>query len=366
MSTTSITIHPIRIPGSLESRDAEDFVASSELANLVTGLLWGNNDLWVSPAVRLEGARPNDYEQSLLWAAKDGDRHVGRAVLEMTKQDNLHNAYVHVMIHPGFRRQGIARELLRTAEASAQDHGRRVLQSYSEHPADFDPDGADVLRPRTGTGSLPGNSAAVRFAQSHGYELEQVERFSVLGLPADAAKVASLEAQAAAKAAGYRLLVWEDTCPEEFVDQYALLRQRMSTDVPLGEIDYEEEAWDRARVRQGEEELRRKGGRTLVVAALHLHSGELAGHTFLDCYPEKPDVVYQEDTLVLRTHRGHSLGMLMKAHNLLQVGRLWPEGQRLLTWNAAENEHMLAINDALGFVPAGYEAAWQKRLGARA
>ena len=109
MSTTSITIQPIRIPESLETSDAEDFVASSELANLVTGLLWGNNDLWVSPAVRLEGARANDYEQSLLWAAKDGDRHVGRAVLEMTKRDNLHSAFVYVMVHPGFRRQGIAR-----------------------------------------------------------------------------------------------------------------------------------------------------------------------------------------------------------------------------------------------------------------
>lgn len=363
MSTTSITIQPIRIPESLETSDAQDFVASSELANLVTGLLWGNNDLWVSPAVRLEGARANDYEQSLLWAAKDGDRHVGRAVLEMTKRDNLHNAFVHVMVHPGFRRQGIARELLRTAEASAQDHGRSVLQSYSEHRAGFDPEAADVLRAKTGTGALPGSSAAVCFARSHGYELEQVERFSVLGLPADAARVESLESQAAAKAAEYRLVVWEDVCPEEFVDQYALLRQRMSTDVPLGEIDYQEEAWGRARVRQGEEELRRKGGHSLVVAALHVPSGELAGHTFLDYYPEKPDVVYQEDTLVLRAHRGHNLGMLMKAHNLLRVGRLWPEGQRLLTWNAAENEHMLAINVALGFVPAGYEAAWQKRLG---
>jgi GNAT superfamily N-acetyltransferase len=363
MATTSITIQPIRIPDLLETGEAEDFVASSELANLVTGLLWGNNDLWVSPGVRLEGARATPYEETLLWAAKDGDRHVGRAVLEMTKQDNLHNAYVHVMVHPEFRRQGIGRELLRTVETSAQDHGRNVLQSYSEHRSGFDADAADVLRPKTGTGSLPGRSAAVSFARAHGYELEQVERFSVLALPADTLRVEALDSQAAAKAAGYQLVVWEDSCPEEFLDQYALLRQRMSTDVPLGGIDYEEETWDRARVRQGEEERRRKGCHSLVVAALHVPSGELAGHTFLDCYPEKPEIIYQEDTLVLRDHRGHGLGMLMKAHNLLRAGRLWPEGQRLLTWNAAENEYMLAINVALGFVPAGYEAAWQKRLG---
>jgi hypothetical protein len=40
-----------------------------------------------------------------------------------------------------------------------------------------------------------------------------------------------------------------------------------------------------------------------------------------------------------------------------------PAARSLLTWNAVENRHMLAINTLLGFKPAGYEGEWQKRLG---
>ena len=38
-----------------------------------------------------------------------------------------------------------------------------------------------------------------------------------------------------------------------------------------------------------------------------------------------------------------------------------PEAERIWTWNAAENRHMLAINDQLGFQPAGYSGDWQKQ-----
>ena len=34
--------------------------------------------------------------------------------------------------------------------------------------------------------------------------------------------------------------------------------------------------------------------------------------------------------------------------------------ERVITFNAAENDHMLAINIALGFRPAGYDGEWQR------
>ncbi|NKX53540.1 GNAT family N-acetyltransferase [Arthrobacter mobilis] len=115
-------------------------------------------------------------------------------------------------------------------------------------------------------------------------------------------------------------------------------------------------------MRRIEAELARQGGQMLMAAVLHLPSGELAGYTFVQRFREKPDVVYQEDTLVLPAHRGRGLGMLLKAGNLLRIRRRWPEARRLYTWNAAENSPMLAINTTLGFTLAGYEAGWQKRL----
>ena len=65
---------------------------------------------------------------------------------------------------------------------------------------------------------------------------------------------------------------------------------------------------------------------------------------------------------MLREHRGHRLGMLVKIANLRAYEDRRPGERRINTWNAQENEHMLAINVALGFEPVGVAAVWQKRL----
>ncbi|NKX50114.1 GNAT family N-acetyltransferase, partial [Arthrobacter deserti] len=161
----------------------------------------------------------------------------------------------------------------------------------------------------------------------------------------------------------YRLTGWLDSCPGRYLEQYARLRGRMSTEVPLGGTDYRAEAWDGARVRRSEDELRRQGGHALVAAVEHLPGDGLAGYTFAEYSAEKPRVLYQEATLVLPAPRGRGLALLLKAANLLRIMDHWPAGRSLYTWNAAENSPMLGINTALGFVPAGCEAAWQKRTG---
>lgn len=53
--------------------------------------------------------------------------------------------------------------------------------------------------------------------------------------------------------------------------------------------------------------------------------------------------------------------MLVKILNLRRLEGERPSVERILTFNAAENEHMLAINVALGFRPAGYSGEWQRR-----
>ena len=86
-------------------------------------------------------------------------------------------------------------------------------------------------------------------------------------------------------------------------------------------------------------------------------------YTVLTWRADVPAGVIQEDTLVTAEHRGRKLGLLTKVENLQAAQERWPSARSVLTWNAVENQHMLAINTSLGFKPAGYEGEWQKRLG---
>jgi len=188
----------------------------------------------------------------------------------------------------------------------------------------------------------------------------------VLDLPADGALLAGLEAQAtAASGPDYRVVTWTDAAPERWVDAYGVLFTRMSTDVPLGGLDIEEDVWDAARVRDFEATHAEAGHRLLVAAAEHIPTGTLAAYTVLVVRAGEagdPDAVFQDSTLALKEHRGHRLGMLVKVANVRAVQAAFPGAERIHTWNAEENEHMLAINVAMGFRPAGISAAWQKRL----
>jgi len=74
-------------------------------------------------------------------------------------------------------------------------------------------------------------------------------------------------------------------------------------------------------------------------------------------------VVFQEDTLVLREHRGHRLGALVKAAVLRDLAAAFPEVERITTYNAEDNEPMVAVNRALGFEPAGRMSMWSLRRG---
>lgn len=54
--------------------------------------------------------------------------------------------------------------------------------------------------------------------------------------------------------------------------------------------------------------------------------------------------------------------MPAKLANLRRLQAEYPAVQRVITFNAGENEHMLAINVQLGFRPVGYDGEWQKRI----
>ena len=52
----------------------------------------------------------------------------------------------------------------------------------------------------------------------------------------------------------------------------------------------------------------------------------------------------------------------MKAANIRSLQSTAPEHPSIITFNAEENQHMLEVNEAVGFSAIGYEGAWKKIL----
>ncbi len=213
----------------------------------------------------------------------------------------------------------------------------------------------------TGFGSVPQESAETQFSLKRGYTLEQVERISRLELPMDATSfAASLSAAHEAAGPDYRLVRWTGRTPGEWIAGIALLHQRMSTDAPWAGMEFTEETWDEDRVRALDDSREASPRTMLVVGVEHIPTGTLAGFSELFVPPEVERPVDQQDTLVLKEHRGHRLGMLLKLANLEYLAETHPGHPAVTTFNAEENRPMLVVNEAIGFVAVGYGGGWKR------
>jgi len=355
------------VPASLDDDDAWAVLAEAELERAVTLDAWGNDDLvYPAPAI-LTALHERHYTERthLVVTAPDRPRDVvGAAFLRAPQRGNTHLVEVDLCVHPGHRRRGVGSTLLDAAEEHARGLGRRLLVLGSDHGPEPDADDPAAASPPTGSGRIARTDPFARFAARHGLSLEQSERYSVLPLPVDPDHLRALRAEAETAAGpDYRVVTWRDRCPDEWVDGLAVLETRMSTDAPSAGVEVEEDPWDAARVRTAEATNAASGRGLLATAAVHVPSGTLAGFTEVQYPLDAPEVVYQEDTLVLREHRGHRLGQLVKAVNLERLADVRPDARRVHTWNAEENNYMLRINVALGFRPVGVCAVWTKALG---
>lgn len=260
------------------------------------------------------------------------------------------------------RRVGIGTALWREVVRVADAFGRTTILAWSEHHlAGADPD-AERLLPPTGAGWLPLDGGS-RFARSLGLSLAQVERQSRLELPVPPERLAGLRAEAEAHALpDYRVVSWVGPTPAEHLDRIAVMNWTLSTDAPTGEVDWQPENWDADRVRSMDE-LAHRSGHSVTTLAI-APDGSAAGYTRIQVHDSHPHRPEQWTTVVAAADRGHRLGLLLKAVNLQQLALDQPDARHLDTWNAGENDHMLAINTRLGFRPHSVHGAWQlKREG---
>ena len=64
----------------------------------------------------------------------------------------------------------------------------------------------------------------------------------------------------------------------------------------------------------------------------------------------------------MRGHRGHRLGLRVKIAMLRWLQEAEPKLVVVSTWNAASNDHMIEVNEILGYHVVAGAIAWQQHL----
>lgn len=354
---TSFTIDEVAIPATIDAPDATDFIRTIEVGNAVEEIAYGTPGLSYEPAEELPMFF-DSHQPQRMFAARVGGEIVARGLYETQVGESADTAWVTAQVLPAHRGIGIGRALAEQLESIARAEGKAKAVVYTPIPEAPGP----RLDSPTGFGSIPSDNREVRFLLARGYRLEQIERASMLHLP-----VAGLDELVAAATARsgpeYALHYWVGSPPARWVPGMAHLMTRMSTDAPSAGLEEPEDVWTAERFVEADELQERMNPRTRVWAAVeHLPTGELVGYTHLAVPLQQQRVVSQYATLVLREHRGHALGMLLKVANLAHLERVTPGHPSVITFNAEENRHMLSVNEAVGFEAIAAESAWRKDL----
>jgi GNAT superfamily N-acetyltransferase len=287
---------------------------------------------------RITAANPSEPGCFLL--AHSGRELLAVAEISTPLRDNTCTAFMELTTRPYARRRGVGTALWTRAVEHCSANNRKLVLT-------------DTLTV----------GAGASFARRLGAEaaLHDVRRRLVVD--ADARERATrLAAAAAPFAAGYAVHSFVGAVPEVWLADVAALMGRMSVDAPLQDLDWEPEVFDGARVREREVVDTARGWQVYTTLAVHAASGAVVGYTRIGVAVEDPTAGWQHDTLVDPDHRGHRLGVLMKAANLAHVMARVPTLGEIITWNADNNRHMIAVNKAMGFQVFDQWVQWQLRL----
>ena len=245
------------------------------------------------------------------------DQVVGWATLELPWRDNLELARMRIIVHPDRRRQGLGTRLLELVLAAAIENGRTSIATLAW----------------VGTDGVP--FLAARGFSTSGQHPYEVRRLDLHDTPT--ARWQQLYDEAAPRAADYELSRLVGPTPDDLLDGLVALHEAIN-DAPDG------------RHLAGARRVRRRSGyarydEAMTVAAAARSTGVLARHrphrglggddAFSASTSSHPEYAFQEDTSVVRAHRGHRLGLLLKAEMLLWLhDRHGRRSRPIDTWNA--------------------------------
>lgn len=280
-----------------------------------------------------------DGEPPRVFVAGVSDAVVGVVKFSISDWGNPHMAWVDILVHPEARRSGVGTSLLEFAKNEARSLGRTHMAL----------EGWD-------------NNATKGFALAHGIRcvssaVGRRQQLGVLSRPA----IEELYADASAAASAYEFTRISGRTPPELLEAVADMTAAIN-DAPRGEMAIEDEAFPAERIIAYEAAQQARGKNLYRVVARHRPTGRLAGHTVVAVDKERPTIGEQHDTSVLRAHRGHRLGLALKADALRWLADEEPQLQTIDTWNAETNHHMVSVNERLGYRMLGRMLQFQLSL----
>ena len=355
-----VLIEELTVPAALDGPDAEGFLAMVQIGN-DAWRRWSGTDLHDDSAVEFRARAQETPYRVMRGAIARVDGEIVGAVRVDIDKSMQESAEIDVMMTEEHENGGPVVDALEAeGERIAREYGRTVLQSWTIHRAD---PVENTLVPPTGAGWVPADDPSTRRMLAAGYRLGQVERNSRFDLQGDYEPVERLLAEATATAGpDYRAVWWAGPTPPEYADGYAKAIARMHSDVPSGDLVMEASTWDAERVFERDARFASAGTLFGVTLVIHEPTGEVAAFNELTIGPDRTKPTSQWGTLVMPEHRGHRLGSIVKCVGLSKWHETVPESPCVSTFNAEENRYMLDVNEQVGFVPASYAGAWEKKL----
>lgn len=264
---------------------------------------------------------------------------VGWGSIATSEYDNLDLAWLCLQVHPEHRRQGHGSAILEALTAAAAARGRHLLGS----------DGWE-------------SAATEAFAVRHGFvpKLRSINRRQFLADVDHAALSATCD-EALPHATDYRIERWAVPTPPADLPALTAMASAIN-DAPTDDLDYEDEVFSVERMVAYETAITARDQRLYRLVARHLPSGELAAQTVVAVEADHPERGHQHDTSVTRAHRGHRLGLLLKTDMLRWLAEAEPQLTEIDTWNAESNDHMIGVNEMLGYQIMGREIAYQRSV----
>ena len=282
-------------------------------------------------------ARPPGQWRAIFVARDRAGRLAGYGVGARNLKDteNAHIRWSEIAVKPEHRRRGLGRGLFARVLASIDGQGDDLV--VISETKDRMPSGEAFA---SAIGAKPG--LPMKLNQ---LDLQSVDRTKV-------------RAWSRATPKGYRLERIDEAVPEKFVKAYIEASEGIN-DMPRGEIAFNDWKLTEEQIRQRESFFKQAGMTWWLLLAIDEKTGEGVGFTEVEFNPLDPHAIQQEGTAVVAAHRGHGIGLWLKAVMLERILAERTDSRFIRTGNANVNAQILAINTKLGFTYGWQTTLWQ-------